>query len=155
MVRLYLLLGVVVVAFYIFSIVDCALYDRMRVRALPKPAWVLIVLIPVIGGLLWFAFGRAGKGANAGARPMAPDDDPEFLGSLGRNNRDNDLQDRIHRLEQELSDLGNDSGPEGKGEAKPEPQDDQRDTRDARDARDVRKNSKGRDSDPKPGHPDA
>ena len=108
MVRLYVVLGVVAVAFYIFSIVDCALSDRVQVRTLPKAAWVLIVLIPIIGGILWLVFGRARRGSvGTGARGMAPDDDPEFLGSL-RRKRDQD--ERIRRLEKELGNLDDKGG---------------------------------------------
>jgi hypothetical protein len=122
MVRLYLLLGVVVAAFYIFSIVDCALCDRSRVRVLPKPVWILIVLIPVIGGALWFIFGRRGRSDGGGTRSLAPDDDPEFLGSLDRQG-DDDLQERIRALEDELSDLDKkqrDGRDNGKGPGRPD-----------------------------------
>ncbi|HEU0257460.1 MAG TPA: PLD nuclease N-terminal domain-containing protein [Microbacteriaceae bacterium] len=113
MVRLYLLLGVIVAAFYIFSIVDCALRERSRVRVLPKPVWVLIVLIPLIGGALWFLFGRRGRSDGEYRRDTAPDDDPEFLGSLGGDDGagkdgtavDENLEERIRELEDELSDL--------------------------------------------------
>lgn len=107
MVRLYLLMGVVVAAFYIFSIVDCALHDRVAVRALPKPVWVLVVVIPLIGGGLWFTFGRRRLPEAEPPRELGPDDDPEFLGSLGTttSRKDEGLQARIHELEDELSDL--------------------------------------------------
>jgi len=102
MVRLWLVLGVVVAVFYVYSIVDCALFDRTRVRALPKAAWVPIVIVfPLIGGLLWFFLGRR-RAAGAAARSLAPDDDPEFLRRVAR---DREQQEQIRRLEQELSDL--------------------------------------------------
>lgn len=108
MVRLYVVLGVVAVAFYVFSIVDCALFDRTRVRTLPKTAWVFIVLLPIIGGLLWFVFGRARRRSDrGGSRVIAPDDDPAFLGGLGR---DRAQQERIRRLERELADLDDKGG---------------------------------------------
>jgi len=118
MVRLYVVLGVIAVAFYVFSIVDCALYDSARVRVLPKTAWVFIVLIPLVGGGLWFIFGRSRRGSTgAPARAAAPDDDPEFLGRIGR---DQELEARIRRLERELSDLddkGGDSDKPGRSDA--------------------------------------
>ena len=59
MVRLWIVLGVVAAVFYIYSVVDCALFDRSRVRGLPKPIWLLvIILFPIIGGILWFLIGR-------------------------------------------------------------------------------------------------
>lgn len=106
MVRLWLVLGVVAAVFYVFSIVDCALFDRTRVRGLPKFAWVLIVIVfPLIGGALWFMIGR-GRANARGSRSLAPDDDPEFLRGLAT---DRAQQERIRKIEQELADL--DKGP--------------------------------------------
>jgi hypothetical protein len=107
MVRLWLVLGVVVAVFYIYSIVDCALFERSRVRGLPKPAWVpIVVVFPLIGGILWFLIGR-GRASTASAHALAPDDDPEFLRGL---ERDRAQQERIRRLEQELADLDRSKG---------------------------------------------
>ena len=90
MVRVWLVIGVIAALFYIYSIVDCALAERERVRGVPKAAWVAIVVVfAIIGGVLWFAI-------------AAPDDDPEFLKNLERDRRQ---QERIRRLEKELSDL--------------------------------------------------
>ena len=99
---------VVVVAFMVFTIVDIALIDRNRVRALPKPLWVLVALIPIVGAVLWLAVGRVRSGDTAGSPrrgPVAPDDDPEFLRRL---NREKAMEDRIEQLEQELRDLDDD-----------------------------------------------
>lgn len=116
--RLLVVLVVAAVAFYVFSIVDCALSDGNRVRTLSKTSWVLIVLIPVLGGLLWFIFGRARRGSDGGGvRTIAPDDDPAFLGSLGR---DTAQEERIRRLERELAELddkGGDSDKPGRKDA--------------------------------------
>jgi hypothetical protein len=66
-----------------------------------KPVWILIVvLIPVLGGLLWLVVGRTRRSAIAARR--APDDDPEFLGRLGAIS---DQDERIRRLEEELAQL--------------------------------------------------
>lgn len=103
MVRVWLVVGVIAALFYIFSIVDCALADRDRVRAVPKAAWVpIVVVFVVIGGILWFVIGRPRRGNTGRGRTLAPDDDPEFLKNLERERRQ---QDRIRRLEQELADL--------------------------------------------------
>jgi hypothetical protein len=109
MVRLWIVLGVVAAVFYIYSVVDCALFDRARVRGLPKPIWLLvIILFPIIGGVLWFLIGRGRRKTPVGLRTVAPDDDPEFLKRLAA---DRDQEERIRRLEQELSELDGD-GPE-------------------------------------------
>ncbi len=66
-----------------------------------KPIWILIVvLLPVLGGILWFVVGRTRRSAAPVRR--APDDDPDFLGSIG-SVRDQD--ERIRRLEEELAAL--------------------------------------------------
>jgi hypothetical protein len=108
MVRLWIVLGVAAAVFYIYSVVDCALFDRSRVRGLPKPIWLLIVILfPIIGGILWFLIGR-GRRRAAEQRLVAPDDDPEFLGKL---KLDRDQEERIRQLEKELADL-DDNGPD-------------------------------------------
>ena len=103
MVRVWLVVGVIAALFYIYSIVDCALAERERVRGLPKAAWIPIVIVfPLIGGILWFAIGRPRRERPNGPRALAPDDDPDFLRNL---ERDRQQQERIRRLERELSDL--------------------------------------------------
>ncbi|MHA7984173.1 PLD nuclease N-terminal domain-containing protein [Rathayibacter sp. CAU 1779] len=103
MIRVWLVVGVIAALFYIFSIVDCALAERERVRGLPKAAWIPIVIVfPLIGGILWFLIGRPRRGTASGRRIVAPDDDPDFLRKVERDRRD---QERIRRLEQELADL--------------------------------------------------
>lgn len=71
---------------WISSIVDVLRTPRPAARTLPKWAWLLIViLIPLIGGLIWFFLGRErpGPGRLFGRRaPSAPDDDPQFLRRL-------------------------------------------------------------------------
>lgn len=99
-----------VLGFTIFTVVDIALIDRSRVRALPKPVWILLaIVLPVVGGVLWLAVGRVRAGDVAGgpARriPVAPDDDPEFLRRL---NREKAMEERIEQLEKELRDLDDD-----------------------------------------------
>lgn len=118
MVRLWLVGGVVAAAFYIYCIVDCALFDRSRVRALPKAVWVLVVILfPFIGGILWFAFGRSRRSSRRPIRrTTAPDDDPDFLKKLGR---DRNQEERIKKLEQELAELDDkgDTDPPGRRDA--------------------------------------
>lgn len=109
MVRLWIVLGVAAAVLYIYSVADCALFDRSRVRGLPKPVWVLIVIFfPLIGGVLWFLIGRGRRRADVGRRLVAPDDDPEFLGKL---RMDHDQEERIRQLEKELAEL-DDNGPD-------------------------------------------
>ncbi|MGN6200756.1 PLD nuclease N-terminal domain-containing protein [Humibacter sp.] len=103
MIRVWLIVGVIAALFYIYSIVDCAMAERERVRGVPKAAWIpIVVVFAVIGGVLWFTVGRPRRGNGGRVRTIAPDDDPEFLRNLERDRRQ---QERIRRLEQELSDL--------------------------------------------------
>lgn len=99
--RVLLILGLVAIAFWVFTIVDCAVQPPARHRGVSKPVWILIVvLIPVLGGILWLIVGRA-RGSAVAAR-RAPDDDPEFLGRIGTIS---DQDERIRRLEEELAQL--------------------------------------------------
>lgn len=98
-----LLIGLVV---EIAAIVSCALTPERQVRAIPKPLWLIVILLfPVVGAVLWFAFGRD-RGAPV-VRRTAPDDDPEFLRSLGRTRQAalpaHADEETIRQLEQELS----------------------------------------------------
>jgi hypothetical protein len=100
---------VIALAFYVFALVDLALIDRSRTRGLSKPAWIVVVLLlPIVGAVLWFAVGRVRLRDMGGGSsfdypgPIAPDDDPAFLNRLGR---EKDLEDRLEQLEKELRDL--------------------------------------------------
>lgn len=106
MTRLFVVVPFLVLALDIFAIVDVILIDQRRVRVLPKWAWViLIVVLPVVGALLWFLVGRERLDQGGERRTVAPDDDPTFLKNL---RRDEEQDERIRRLEQELSDLDDD-----------------------------------------------
>jgi hypothetical protein len=93
--RLFSLLFLIDLALAVVALIDCLSTDRDEVRALPKFAWViLIVLFSPVGPIVWFYSGRpqrahvhtgarighAGRGRQR--RPVAPDDDPEFLRNL-------------------------------------------------------------------------
>jgi hypothetical protein len=112
MVRLWFALGVVVVVLTVYTLVDCALLHRSRVRGLPRWVWIfVIVLIPVIGPVLWLLIGRGRASTGKVMRSFAPDDDIEFLKGLDRAKSD---QERLRALEQELADL-DESDPRDQG----------------------------------------
>jgi len=121
MARGLLILALVATVFWVFTIVDCAIQPPIRHRGVSKPVWVLIVvLLPVLGGILWLAVGRA-RGSVAVLR-RAPDDDPEFLGTLGSIS---DQDERIRRLEEELAALDSeDDDPKWNPPARPAATDD-------------------------------
>lgn len=96
----------VVLVIYVFALVDVILADQRRVRGLGRVAWLLIVIfLPIIGAILWFAIGRPRRDRGGAQRVIAPDDDPDFLRTL---QRDEEQAERIRRLEQELSELDDD-----------------------------------------------
>jgi len=99
--RVLLILALVATAFWVFTIVDCAVQPPTRHRGVSKPIWILIVvLLPVLGGIMWLVVGR-GRASSVATR-RAPDDDPEFLGRIGTIS---DQDERIRRLEEELAQL--------------------------------------------------
>ena len=104
-------LGLVVLALWIFCIIDVITTDDSAVRNLPKAVWLLIVIVLFdLGALAWLIAGRnwnraasAAPGAPSAGHPSAghpsawhpsaaprrgvptnPDDDEEFLRGLQR-----------------------------------------------------------------------
>jgi Phospholipase_D-nuclease N-terminal len=97
--RVLLILALVLTAFWVYTIVDCSVQPANRHRGVSKPIWILIVIfLPVLGGLLWLTVGRVRRSAIVARR--APDDDPEFLEKIGTLS---DQDERIRRLEEELA----------------------------------------------------
>ncbi|MGN6408064.1 MAG: PLDc N-terminal domain-containing protein [Curtobacterium sp.] len=108
MIRLWLIVVVAAVAFTVYAAIDCATMPRERVRSLSRGVWVLLVIVlPVLGGVLWFVLGRAPAarpGGGSGYR--GPEDDPDFLGGPSgpeRHRTDKDQDDETLRdLEQQF-----------------------------------------------------
>ncbi|WP_027502960.1 PLD nuclease N-terminal domain-containing protein [Rhodococcus sp. UNC363MFTsu5.1] len=93
----YAAFGLVMLALWVFCIVDVLTCEDHQVRHLPRIGWILIVLlIPTVGSLLWLILGRPQSGARQqSGRPYAsayaeydrpgrqlpqnPDDDEAFL----------------------------------------------------------------------------
>ncbi|WP_245966539.1 PLDc N-terminal domain-containing protein [Sphaerisporangium album] len=97
------LLGLALLAFWLYCLFDVITTPEGDVRNLPKLLWVLIVvLLADIGGLLWLLLGRPlsdeavrrrRAGRPGGHRPpvaRGPDDDPDFLRDLDRRLRRED-----------------------------------------------------------------
>lgn len=89
MLIVYVLLAAL--ALFVYCVLDVVTTPRDRVQRLPKPLWLLIVLLPVVGPLAWWFVGRpsrgeGGRGLRKGPRvePGAPDDDEDFLRELRR-----------------------------------------------------------------------
>ncbi|WP_213454204.1 PLD nuclease N-terminal domain-containing protein [Rhizomonospora bruguierae] len=93
MVRLYLLLFLSGLSLTVVAVIGCLSAEPDRVRVLSRPVWLLVILLlPVAGAIAWFVTGRPlpvgtapGQHPASGRtppRPLAPDDNPEFLRSL-------------------------------------------------------------------------
>jgi hypothetical protein len=117
MALLRLIIPLIYTAFLVFTIVDLVTIDPGRVKHLPKFTWIILaIILPLIGGLLWFLVGREpleprehGRYVNPTPRrtrgPSAPDDDPEFLHRLGREQAQ---EERIRQLEERLREIDSD-----------------------------------------------
>ena len=81
------LFSVLVIALSIGALIDAIVISENRVRYLPNVAWViLIVLVPLLGSVFWFALGRdyqrapapwreyTDKGAPPASAPVRPRD---------------------------------------------------------------------------------
>jgi hypothetical protein len=108
MIRLWLIVAVAAVAFTVYAAIDCATMPRQRVRSLRRGVWILLVIVlPVLGGVLWFLLGRA-PATDTGTQPRyrGPEDDPDFLGGPSGPERlptDKDQDDETLRdLEQQF-----------------------------------------------------
>jgi hypothetical protein len=102
----------------IYCLIDCIQTPEGEVRNLGRVWWmVLIILLPLIGGIAWLVAGRpAGQRRGvawpstrtAGApeyerpkqAPRGPDDDPEFLQQMRTSDREQ--EDLLRRWEDDL-----------------------------------------------------
>ena len=93
---------ILLVLLYLYCLLDAISADAERVRNLPKPAWIVIVLFfPDVGSIMWLVAGRPRGPArsvpykgNTGVPPEydrpgratagSPDDDAAFLESVKR-----------------------------------------------------------------------
>ncbi len=114
MARLFVLLFGLGLVLTVLALISCLSAEPGEVRTLPRPLWVIVILVlPLIGALLYFSAGRpmpddaagsgpggaggtgaggriwrsATGGLNRPARTVAPDDDPEFLGTIDSRSR--------------------------------------------------------------------
>ncbi|HEX5205904.1 PLD nuclease N-terminal domain-containing protein [Paractinoplanes rhizophilus] len=111
MVRLYSLFVLLDLALLVVALIDCLSAEEFAIRALPRVAWVFIILLfSPVGAIAWFVAGRPappvrlsngtmwrpGNGFPEAERPrqrdaqLAPDDDPEFLKNLATSLREDE-----------------------------------------------------------------
>lgn len=106
--KVYIVGGVIILALMVYGAVDALMTNKRRVRGVPRIAWFFIILLlPVLGVVLWFSLGKDRGSKSNARRPMAPDDDPDFLRGLGSQK---EQERRIQRLEKEIADLDDDAG---------------------------------------------
>ncbi|MBY8876013.1 PLD nuclease N-terminal domain-containing protein, partial [Micromonospora sp. PLK6-60] len=134
MARLYVLFFLAQVVLCVCALISCLSAEEDQIRVLPRIAWVLIILFfPIVGSVAWFVAGREkaatrpGAGAPQGLgdrlrsrpRPVAPDDDPEFLRTVDERNRRQDeelfrrWEDDLRRREDDLRRRDGDAPREG------------------------------------------
>jgi hypothetical protein len=100
MVRLFILLAALQLILFVLALISCLSADR--VRAMPRALWVLVILlIPLIGPIAYFLWGRPIAPPEEGGppvrrtlpRPSSPDDDPDFLRKMNteQSRRDREL----------------------------------------------------------------
>ncbi|WP_399887245.1 PLD nuclease N-terminal domain-containing protein [Streptomyces sp. BBFR51] len=99
---LRVLMFLVPLALSVYAFIDCISTKDADIRHMPKPLWAILVLVfPLVGSISWIIAGK--KRQPAGAAPwqggggrrqwVAPDDNPDFLKSLEKdeeNDRDGD-----------------------------------------------------------------
>ncbi|WP_030379729.1 MULTISPECIES: PLD nuclease N-terminal domain-containing protein [unclassified Streptomyces] len=86
-----------VLALWIFAFVDCLNTPEEEVRGLPKVVWVIVILLfgeVLVGPVAWLIAGKVRRpaGAAGAGRWVAPDDNPEFLRSLGEDGKRRDAE---------------------------------------------------------------
>lgn len=120
------MLAITIVALCIYGIIDCARTPKESMPGrLPKPVWIVVSLIPVVGALLWLllswpikhpsGFGTIEIGRGRPRKPepegpIAPDDDPEFLAKLDARNRFAEWERQQAKAEGESGDDGEPGG---------------------------------------------
>ncbi|GAA1152530.1 hypothetical protein F4556_004120 [Kitasatospora gansuensis] len=113
-------------ALWIWAFIDCLTTPEQEVKHMPKVIWVIVVLLfPLVGSIAWLAIGKRRDGlasarsaSRSAGRQVAPDDNPEFLASLKKDQRDRDAEllkqweADLRRREEELRDKGDEGNPD-------------------------------------------
>lgn len=79
------ILVLIIVTATVYALVELFQADERRIRLMPRWLWAAaIVCLPGLGAICWFVLGRPGPGLPGARehRPIAPDDDPDFLRRL-------------------------------------------------------------------------
>jgi hypothetical protein len=99
MVRLFVFLAAAQLVLLVLGLISCLAADR--IRNLPRAVWVLVILlVPLIGPLAYYGWGRPTVTRPVSPRrPASPDDDPDFLRSMDseQSRRDRELLSQWER----------------------------------------------------------
>lgn len=110
---------IIEVVLLVACLVDAVQTPSEQTRSLPRWTWILlIVLVPYAGPIAWLVAGRPRRGSApaqptwptrdfaAQPRTIAPDDDPEFLRTLKRQNEHEAMlrewEEDLRRREEDL-----------------------------------------------------
>lgn len=108
-----ILLALAILALTIFAFIDAlSVEDSDEIRGMPRGLWVLVILLfPVVGPVGWLLAGRPRRTVTPGRpghpagyarpRPIAPDDDPDFLSNLDADARKKD-EELFRQWEEDL-----------------------------------------------------
>lgn len=102
--RILVIGSFVAAAVVIYALVDVAISQAGRIRSLPKPLWfVVIVVFPLVGAILWFILGRPRTNGRDNTKPPTDvvDRGKPTSPSTGPFSTES-VDDRIARLEEEL-----------------------------------------------------
>ncbi|MGC4942050.1 PLD nuclease N-terminal domain-containing protein [Kribbella sp. DT2] len=112
-------------ALTVYALFSCIQTRTEDVPYLPKLVWlVLIVFVPFAGPIVWLLMSRNARRPErpvrrtpAPGRPVAPDDDPDFLATLERY-RDPRMGGKLPPLPADPPQDGKDKGKDGKDKGK-------------------------------------
>jgi hypothetical protein len=102
---LRVLMFLVPLALSVYAFIDCISTKEEDIRHMPKPLWAILVLVfPLVGSISWLIAGKkrspAAEGwsgvrdrGGRGRQWVAPDDNPDFLKSLGDDDKSTDEDD--------------------------------------------------------------
>ena len=92
------LLPGITVILLVFALIDILTKTDDQIRGLPKIAWViLVILVPVVGSIVWFA---AGREYGRRVEQIGPRDQSRYHEAAART-----LDHRVRSTEQQLADL--------------------------------------------------
>ncbi len=89
---LRVLMFLIPLALSVYAFIDCISTKDDDIRHMPKPLWaILVLLFPLVGSISWIIAGKKRQPAGSSPRQggggrrqwVAPDDNPDFLKTLG------------------------------------------------------------------------